>query len=238
MFVKAHRVLFNEEDPMHHTTHQHGTNDHDHAPETQGRLIRWSRQYDVLVKLLLLGQERRLREATLRQAALPKGGAVLDVGCGTGTLTLLAKDRVGTSGHVYGIDGSPEMITVANQKAATEKQEINFQVGLVEALPFDNCSFDVVLSSLMFHHLPDDLKARGLAEIYRVLKPGGRLIIVDMKRPTTTLQRVAMAMMAHHGLSSGIYEFRPLLQDAGYTAVEAGSLLWGFIGFIQGQRAP
>lgn len=219
---------------MHNSTHQHGEDLA--APATHGRLIRWARPYDVMVKLMLLGQEGRLRAATLRQAALSKGNDVLDVGCGTGTLTLLAKERVGDSGRVHGIDASPEMIGVARQKAADRKQNVNFQLGLIEALPFEDASFDVVLSSLMFHHLPEDLKPRALREIYRVLKPGGRLIIADMRRPTSLAQRITMTVLVHHPIKTGVYELHPLLEQAGYTAVQMGNLFWGVIGFIQGQK--
>jgi ubiquinone/menaquinone biosynthesis C-methylase UbiE len=219
----------------------HGS-DHSHAytqaaPITQGRTIRWARHYDLVVKLLTFGRENTLRNQTIGQAPISRGAAVLDVGCGTGTLTLLAKTEAGDSGKVHGIDASPEMIAVAHQKALQQKREVDFQTGVIEALPFSDDTFDVVLSSLMFHHLPPDLKQRGLAEIYRVLKPGGRLIVVDMKRPTTLWQRLAMVVLVHRGLTGDVYDLLPLMEKIGYADNQTGSLSWGAIGFVQGSCA-
>jgi len=74
--------------------------------------------------------------------------------------------------RVYGIDAVPAMIAVARRKANQAGRAIDYQVAAVEALPFPDAISDVVVSSLMMHHLPDDLKGRGLAMIRRVLKPG------------------------------------------------------------------
>ncbi|MBK8137987.1 MAG: class I SAM-dependent methyltransferase [Chloroflexi bacterium] len=219
----------------------HG-NDHSHphpqaAPATQGRTISWASHYDLVVKLLSFGRENALRSRTLRQAAISSGESVLDVGCGTGTLTLLAKTQTGTAGNVHGIDASPEMIAVARQKSVQQKAEVDFQTGVIEALPFSDGTFDVVLSSLMFHHLPPDLKQRGLAEIHRVLKPGGRLLVVDMARPRTLAQRLTMFTLVHGGLSGDVSDLRPLMIALGYQGSQTGSI-WGSIGFVQASRSP
>jgi demethylmenaquinone methyltransferase/2-methoxy-6-polyprenyl-1,4-benzoquinol methylase/phosphoethanolamine N-methyltransferase len=88
----------------------------------------------------------------LELAGLKAGESVLDVGCGTGTLAIAAKHRVGSSGRVYGIDASPEMIARARKKAAAE---ITFEKALVENLPFQDTNFDVVLCTTVLDHLPD-----------------------------------------------------------------------------------
>ncbi|HYN87661.1 MAG TPA: methyltransferase domain-containing protein, partial [Ardenticatenaceae bacterium] len=154
--------------------------------------MRWARFYDPFVSVLALGRRRQLRQATVALADIQPGAAVLEVGCGTGAVALLASERAGGEGAVHGIDPSPEMIAVARDKADRAGSTVDFQVGAIEALAFPDASFDVVLSSLMMHHLPRDLKRRGRAEIVRVLKPGGRLLIVDFKRPTTWLARTMM----------------------------------------------
>ena len=216
--------------------HGHSHQVREIAPATQGRTIRWAQHYDHLVKLLTFGRENELRENTIHLAAIPLNASVLDVGCGTGSLTLLAKARAGDAGLVYGIDASPEMIAVAQHKAAQQKRDVNFQVGVIEALPFPDKTFDVVLSSLMFHHLPGDLKAQGLTEIYRVLKPGGRLLIVDMKRPTSFFQRLSLAILVHHRMASGVEDLIPMLDKVGFSGIQGGIMTWKALGFVSGQR--
>jgi ubiquinone/menaquinone biosynthesis C-methylase UbiE len=188
------------------------------------------------VKLLTLGKENTLRRQMIQQAAIGRGATVLDVGCGTGTLTLLAKTEAGDRGQVYGIDASPEMIAVARQKAQRQQQALNFQIGVIEALPFSDGMFDVVLSSLMFHHLPSDLRQRGLTEIYRVLKPGGCLLVVDMKRPTTLLQRIGIMALAHHQLNTDVHDLLPAMEQIGFVGNQAGSMSWSVLGFVRGNH--
>ncbi len=137
--------------------------------------------YDIGCAILGLG--RKFREKTLGYAGLNPGKRVLDVGCGTGVLTRLAAAAVGPSGEVIGIDPSVRMIAIARKKAARLKNGADFRLGIIEQLSFETGYFDVVLSSLMLHHLPPELKRAGLREVYRVLKPGGRLLVVDLDRP-------------------------------------------------------
>jgi demethylmenaquinone methyltransferase/2-methoxy-6-polyprenyl-1,4-benzoquinol methylase/phosphoethanolamine N-methyltransferase len=150
-------------------------------PITHGRTIGWwAPFYDACGWLMSFGRLPALRKETLEIAALQPGESVLDVGCGTGTLTLMAAEQAGVDARVAGIDASPEMIEQARKKASKKKRDVDFRVAPIEQLPYGGAEFDVVLSSLMLHHLPDDLKEQGLAEVRRVLKPGGRLIVVDI----------------------------------------------------------
>jgi ubiquinone/menaquinone biosynthesis C-methylase UbiE len=153
------------------------------APATKGIRIRWPRWYDALNRLHFLGREEQFRERTVELAGIRSGETVLDVGCGTGNLAMAAKARAGADGHVYGNDAAPEMIREAERKAAARQLDIRYQVALIEDISYPDRTFDVVLSSLMLHHLPRDLKRRGIAEISRVLKPGGRLFAVDVDPP-------------------------------------------------------
>jgi ubiquinone/menaquinone biosynthesis C-methylase UbiE len=136
---------------MHHTGAE--------SPETTGRVLHRVRWYD-LVDPVVSPARRRLIEL----AAPARGEDVLDVGCGTGTLAI-AIHRMASSCRVHGIDASPEMIELAKKKAAKVRADVDLRVALIEALPFSDGSFDLVTSSLMLHHLPDDLKRTGLAEI-------------------------------------------------------------------------
>lgn len=210
---------------------------HSHSIEgpaqTEGTLIRWAPYYDFVTNIMTLGHARLLRRLTVDNALIKPGDSVLDVGCGTGEVTLLTKTRA-KDGNVYGIDPAPEMITVARKKAARKKIEIDFRVGVIESLPFPDASMDVVTSSLMMHHLPDDLKVRGLAEVYRVLKPGGRLLIADFMRPTgSLLNHIFIAFTRHQGLNSGIEDMQKLLNAAGFSQISISNQNVLVIGFVR-----
>ncbi|GIV96936.1 MAG: hypothetical protein KatS3mg057_1593 [Herpetosiphonaceae bacterium] len=148
-------------------------------------------------------------------------------------MTLRAKAATGRASSVYGIDASPEMVEVARQKAQQHGLDITFQVDLIERLSFPDASFDVIFSSLMMHHLPGDLKRRGLEEMRRVLKPGGRLVIVDFRRPTNWFFKAFLALMFHGGLRQGVEDLVPLVQQAGFSAIEEGVLTPTTIGFVR-----
>jgi ubiquinone/menaquinone biosynthesis C-methylase UbiE len=140
-------------------------------------------RYDALAWLLTFGRERAFRERILSFAKLKPGEAVLDVGCGTGTIALLAKKRVGPQGRVEGIDASPDMVARATAKARRAGLQVQFANAVAQQLPFEDGEFDVVLSTLMFHHLPKKGREEFAKEAGRVLRPGGRLFVVDFAKP-------------------------------------------------------
>jgi ubiquinone/menaquinone biosynthesis C-methylase UbiE len=216
--------------------HSHRTGDHhERTAATQGRVIRWARHYDLFASVFTLGRRARLRQETVELAALQPGARVLEVGCGTGDVALAASKRLGASGAVYGIDPSAEMIAVARAKAERAVLAADFQIGAIESLPFPDSSFDVVLSSLMMHHLPNELKRRGLAEIARVLKPGGRLVIVDFKRPTARRGWIASRLSLHGALREGVQDLPELLRAAGFSNLQTGDMRIGMLGYVIGQ---
>lgn len=131
--------------------------------------------YDPLTRLL--GCHAALAPL-IEQARLSDGLIVLDVGCGTGTLAVrLARDFPAV--RVFGIDPDPLALKRARRKAERARASILFGRGFAEQLPFADQSFDRVFSSMMFHHLPGDVRSAALAEIRRVLRPAGRLELVD-----------------------------------------------------------
>lgn len=208
---------------------------HAEAPATRGQLIRWANFYDALVSVLTLGRRMRLRRTTIALAGVKPHETVLEVGCGTGDVAIAAT-RANAGGAVYGIDPAPEMIAVARSKAARAAAAVDFQVGVIEALAFPDAAVDVVISSLMMHHLPDDLKRQGLAEIARVLKPGGRLLIIDFKRPASRLGRAANLFALHGGLARGVQDLPPLLRAAGFTTIETGETGFRTLGFVRASK--
>jgi ubiquinone/menaquinone biosynthesis C-methylase UbiE len=162
------------------------------------------------------GQLREMGQRTATLARIQPGDAVLDVGCGTGTLTMDVQRRVGSAGRVAGVDPSLEQIARASSKAARRHVPIEFRIGGIEQLPFPDLTFDVVLSTLMMHHVPKSLQRQGLAEIARVLKPGGRLVIADFRH-----KRERQGRSAHvHAGGSDMQELAALVGEAGFSAVE------------------
>jgi ubiquinone/menaquinone biosynthesis C-methylase UbiE len=152
------------------------------VPETRGMTLGWlALVYDWLCSTMGLGTA--FRTLTLAHAALRPGEQVLDVGCGTGVLTRLASDAVGPDGRVVGFDPAPRMIAVARRNAARAGSRAEFRLLAVEDLPLEDGAFDIALASAVLHHLPRDVKRAGLREIWRVLRPAGRFLVVDLDRP-------------------------------------------------------
>jgi len=143
--------------------------------------------YDPLIRRTT--RERRFKERLLDEAALAPGQRVLDLGCGTGTLTVWAKQRE-PGIDIAGIDGDPAVLRRAKRKATDAGLVIDFREALADDLPFEDASFDRVLTSLVFHHLPRDVKDRAAAEVARVLRPGGELHVADWG-PGDPLMRLA-----------------------------------------------
>jgi ubiquinone/menaquinone biosynthesis C-methylase UbiE len=188
-------------------------------PRTNGLVIHWAARYDLLVWLLTLGRERAFRERLLELAGIQRDQVVLDIGCGTGTLAIAATAHVGPTGNVVGIDASPQMVTRATRKAARAGVPAIFQLAGAEQLPFPDARFDVVLSTLMFHHLPRKTREQCAIEIRRVLKPGGRVFVVDFGKPQS--RRGLLAHFHRHG-HVALAEIETILANLGFATVRTG----------------
>lgn len=160
------------------------------APEAEPRYVpaaRWrafTRIYDPVLALTM--REKRFRGEMLRRldADLPKGGTVVDVGCGTGTFALALTERR-PDAQVVGVDGDPEILALAKTKPGAA--QIEWRDGLAQELPVEAGSADVVTISLVLHHLLPADKRKALMEMKRILEPGGRLHVADWGRPTDPL---------------------------------------------------
>jgi SAM-dependent methyltransferase len=148
-----------------------------------------TRFFDPLVGLAM--PERRFKGALVQQADPKPGQRLLDVGCGTGTLALMAKEAA-PDAEVIGLDADPEILERARAKAEEAGVAIGLDEGLSTKLPYEDQSFDLVVSTLFFHHLTGADKRRTASEIARVLKRGGALHVVDYGRPPDPLMRAAI----------------------------------------------
>ena len=204
--------------------------------ETEGVTISWAWFYDIFTRVFFAGNVQKVMKSTIKLAKIQSGEKVLDVGCGTGTLAILAKRSV-QDAKISGIDASPEMIAHAQQKAKKNQQDINFQIGLVEDLQFPDESMDVVMNSLMFHHLPSvDLKKKALQEMLRILKPGGRVLIVDFEPPKRGLYKSILTMIVGDMTSIDNSTVPPLLREVGFTRVEMGATDSPIASYIAGVK--
>lgn len=153
------------------------------------RFHRLTPLFDAVAALAV--RDRTIKRRVLASAAITTGEQVLDVGCGTGTLAVAAA-RAAPDVNVTGLDADPAILAKARRRAATSALEIEFDEGRSTALPYPDASFDLVLSTLFFHHLDDDQKHQTTAELVRVLRPGGRVVVGDLGRPQDPLMRVAV----------------------------------------------
>lgn len=189
------------------------------APATHGVVIRWARFYDAAVQIISLGREKELRDQTLALADIRPGEHVLDVGCGTGTLAI-AVSRSQPEARVFGIDPAPTMVRRARQKAEAAGANVTFDLGIVEKLDVEDGKLDIVLSSLMLHHLPGAVLRAGLKEIYRVLRPGGRFVAVDFFGSGPMLHRLAGMFRGHRSHSEAPEgELVALLKETGFVEI-------------------
>jgi ubiquinone/menaquinone biosynthesis C-methylase UbiE len=191
---------------------------------TKGLVLRaaQARWYDALAAVLTLGRDRALRDRLAELARLAAGESVLDVGCGTGTLALAAKRRVGDTGAVSGVDASPDMIALATRKATRAGAAVTFRLGTAERLPFPDASFDVVMATLMLHHLPASLRRDFAREALRVLEPGGRILVVDFSTPSA--QSAGLIARLHRRGGVPRDAIAALLRDAGFRVEVMGAV--------------
>lgn len=201
---------------------------------------RWlTRFYDPVVQLTT--REDAFKRDLLRQASLQHGQRILDLGCGTGTLALLAK-RAHPGAEVFGLDADTEAVELARTKLEAAGIEVQLDQGLASALPYADESFDRALSSLFFHHLSSELKLEAMREVLRVLRPGGEFHIADWGKPTSSAMRLAfIAVQLLDGFRTTTDNVRGLLPDllefAGFEKVKTTKSYSTLVGTLSLYRA-
>lgn len=152
------------------------------AGQVRGMFDRIAGVYDLMNSTMSAGLHHRWRERAAERAELGPGDAALDVCCGTGDLAFELQRRVGAEGRVVGSDFSERMLDLAREKAGQRGGAVPiFEWADALALPYDSQSFDAVTVGFGVRNLAD--LSRGLSELVRVLKPGGRLVILEITQP-------------------------------------------------------
>jgi len=178
--------------------------------------------YDLLVRITT--PEAKFKRRLIEQARIQGGHHVLDLGCGTATLAILLK-QTHPGAEVSGLDGDPKILKIAIAKTTKASLEIAFNHGMAYELPYPDVSFDRVVSSLVFHHLTREDKARTLQEVFRVLRPNGELHVADWGKPQNFMMRIASwPLRAFDGLETTSDNVNGLLPDlfreAGFKDVQ------------------
>jgi ubiquinone/menaquinone biosynthesis C-methylase UbiE len=140
--------------------------------------------YDPLLKWVM--REETFKRKLIQHASIQPRMKVLDLGCGTGTLTVMLK-QAHPDANITGMDGDSEVLDIARKKS--EGMDIQWDEGLASSLPYPDSAFDRVVTSLVIHHLVTDDKRHAFKEIYRVLKPHGELYVLDFGEPHSSLTR-------------------------------------------------
>lgn len=199
-----------------------------------GRGLTHPRLYDAMLGFMTRGRERQYRERILDLAGVGPGHKVLDIGCGTGTLSRAAWRRVGPTGEIFGADASPQMLRYAEKRARRLPcgELLHFTVADAAALPFPGDRFDIVLMVTVMHMAPEAERATVLSEASRVLRPGGRLLVVDYGGP----ERIGLIARHHLHRSFEIDALRPQLEAMGFIERDRGVLSWLSLAYLLAER--
>lgn len=206
------------------------TNMNDEDIKIKNQMEKMVYTYDKYMKKITFGKEEKLRKTTVDLALIKQGDNVLEIGCATGSLTLAAKQKAGINGKVAAIDIIPGMIEVSKEKARKANLDIDFKLGSIDNIPFPDGQFDAVICSFMIFHMSDKVRNKGIEEIYRVLKPGGRLLVLDVVLPQKRFSRKLLKSFLGFMLKHELNELMPKLESTGFTKTEIAQAKFKFLG--------
>ena len=196
----------------------------------------WAIIYDVVNYFvnMMFGGENKFRKDIVSMARLEEVRSVLDVGCGTGSLTLEIAKLLPSGGRVIGMDAGWKMVALARNKRQNSEKQIKFLQVSAENIAFTDEAFDCVFNVFLLHHLPMELKIAAFNEMYRVLKKGGELVTVDVDKPSNVLGKL-IGLSRYH-----VKEIRDnmkapldsLLAEAGFENIRILKKKWGIFSYI------
>ena len=196
--------------------------------------IGFPRLYDLLLRIMTRGREKHYRRDLLDLAGIAPGHSVLDIGCGTGTQAIAIHRKVQPSGSVIGVDISEKMLVAAARKARRAGADIMFRWADATRLPFEDRGFDVVTVTTVLHMVPSDRRCHCLHEAARVLKYGGKLLLIDYAGKPEE-RRHWTARHGRHG-AFDLYSLRGSLAEAGLSEIDSGPLKWLSLHFLRATR--
>ena len=198
--------------------------------------------YDPILRWTI--QDTVFKSKLSEQANIQRGHEILDLGCGTATLTILVKKK-NPALAVCGLDGDPEILKIARRKSIAAALPLELSLGYSHDLPFAKNSFDRVISSLFFHHLTRKNKLQTLLEVVRVLRLGGELHVVDWGKPRNAFMRMAFCVVqlldGFESTSDNVKGLLPdLMRQAGLieaSEVQYFNTIYGTLSFYRAQKS-
>ena len=194
-----------------------------HSSASHGHMLGSPRTYDFTVELFFLGRRRSSYQALVVAAGIRSGQRVLDVGCGTGYFARAITRAVGSTGLVIGVDPSEAMVEYARRKVACISN-CEFHLGAAEALPFPVDHFDVVVSSLVMHHLTEDVRPCALEEMRRVLRPEGRILVAEARNPQHGILGLIARSHGYDRMAEAVKSLDALAVSAGFADIRSGEV--------------
>jgi ubiquinone/menaquinone biosynthesis C-methylase UbiE len=206
---------------------------HGHADDHSGGHITAPRLYERFSAVAFLGRRRAVFDRLVALAGIAPGERVLDIGCGTGYLSRRAAAAAGPDGQIVGIDPSAAVVEYAR---SVSPAQCLFHIAEGHRVPEPDESFDVAVSSLAIHHIDPGQRADTFAEIFRLLRPGGRLFVADFRPPRGGVANRLIGAVAGHAMQHNpVGEFASAIRAAGFTVTAEGEL-WPLLHYIEAHR--
>jgi ubiquinone/menaquinone biosynthesis C-methylase UbiE len=209
--------------------------DGDGDAETHPMLHGGGRAYDTCAAIFFGGRRHRVFSRLAAESGARHGNRVLDVGCGTGYFTRLMAQAVAPGGSAHGVDASAK--ASAHAQRITRLDNCTFVAGIAEALDAPDGSYDMVVSSLMIHHLPETLRPRATSEMFRVLRPGGSVLVAEFRPPGSRFgRRLVKGLTRHEAMAENRVDLlAPMVRDAGFDQLRSGGIRpWTY--FVQARK--